>query len=278
MDNSEQIEYWNGEAGRKWVAYADLLDAMLEPFADMVVSAARLQSGERVMDIGCGGGALTLKAAREVGPAKGALGVDISEPLLALARDRAASASLPATFECADASSYRAAEPIDAVISRFGVMFFEDPAQAFGAIRGNLRGDGRIVFMCWQSLAENDWARAPLEAALPFLSEMPESPAPGTPGPFAFADKDHIARFMAEAGWRDVEIAPWAGKMQLPGESAQFSTDFMMKLGPVARLVEAQGVDLAPIQAALQTRLEGMLGADGRVWMQAACWMVSAKA
>ena len=278
MNNTNQIEFWNGEAGQKWVTNSDLLDAMLAPFADAVMSAAALQAGESVMDIGCGGGALTLKAAQAVGSTFGALGVDISEPLIGLAQERAAKAGLPATFTVADASSHRTEQPLDAVISRFGVMFFSDPVQAFANIRRNLRAEGRMTFACWQSLAVNDWARAPLEAAMPFLKEPPTPPPPGAPGPFAFADKAHVTNILEQAGWLDIQIEGWTGEMTLPGNNATESAGHLMRLGPVGRMLAEQEIDLAPVEAALQGRMAEMAGDDGRIRMQAATWIVSAVA
>jgi len=278
VDNTNQIEYWNGEAGQKWVTNSDLLDAMLAPFADAVLSAAALQSGERVMDVGCGAGALTLKAAQKVGSSAGALGVDISEPLIKLAQERASKAGLPASFTVTDASLYRTQPSLDAVISRFGVMFFGEPAQAFRNIRHNLRAEGRLTFACWQSLTVNDWARAPLEAAMPFLKEAPTPPPPGTPGPFAFADKTHVEGILEQAGWSGIQIENWTGEMTLPGNNAAESAGHLMRLGPVGRLLAAQEIDLAPVEEALQERMAEMAGDDGRIKMQAAAWIVSAVA
>ena len=270
--------YWNGQAGEKWVRHAERLDALLEPFANEILETVSLIEGEHVLDVGCGAGALTLKAAFCVGDKQGAVGVDVSQPLLSLAERRASERAAPASFEKADAASYRSGRPVDALISRFGVMFFDDPVAAFANLRNSLRPEGRMTFACWQSLSENAWARAPLEAALPLLPEPPAQPPPGAPGPFAFADKDHVASILTDAGWKGVAIHPWLGRVTLPGDSVSDAAQFMMELGPVARLVSEAGADLSQVEDALTGTLATHTDQNGRITMPAAAWIVSATA
>lgn len=276
MDNTEQIDYWNGKAGEKWVRHAERLDRLLAPFIDAVLESVALRSGEQVLDIGCGGGALSLAAAKMVEPTGSVRGVDVSAPLLALARRRAEEGGLAAAFEEADAATYRAERLVDAVISRFGVMFFNDPIAAFANLRANTKPDGRLCFACWQGLSENDWARAPLAAALPLLPEPPAPPTPGAPGPFAFADKDRVAGLLSDAGWQGIEIAPWRGKLTLPGETVAEAAGFMLELGPVARLVAESGADLDAVEATLIEALTPHAAPDGTVALPGAAWIVSA--
>lgn len=278
MSNSDQIDYWNGKAGEKWALHAERLDALLAPFADAVLNRAALQESKLVLDIGCGAGALTLKAADQVGSTGQATGVDVSEPLLAQARKRAEDRHLSARFERADASQYRTRTKVDALISRFGVMFFDDPVAGFANLKQCLKPGGRMTFACWQSLAENDWARAPLEAALPLLPAPPAPPPPGAPGPFAFADQDRVAQILSDAGWSDIVIEPWRGNVTLPGDTAEEAAGFMLEIGPVARLVAEAGIDMERVRAALFELLSQHAGSDGRVPMPAAAWIVSAKA
>jgi len=276
MSNSDQVDYWNGEAGRKWVAEAERLDAMLAPYAEAVLARAALGSGEQVIDIGCGAGALSLAATAAVGGRPGALGVDVSEPLLALARRRAEAGDSAARFERGDASTYRPDTAADAVLSRFGVMFFDAPAAAFGNIRSFARPGGRLVFACWQALARNDWAFAPLQAALPLLKAPPPQPDPHAPGPFAFQDRDRVAAILGEAGWAAVEIEPFTPTMHLPGDNVAETAGFMMRLGPLSRLLAEQEIDETRVLDALVERLAQDLGPDGRVAMNAAAWIVHA--
>jgi SAM-dependent methyltransferase len=278
MSNMDQIDYWNGPGGERWVTHADKLDTLLSPFADAVLDEAQLQLGESVLDIGCGAGALSLGAASRIGERRGVRGVDVSRPLIGLASQRAASWGAPAIFEIADASIYRAPDPIDAVISRFGVMFFDDPVAAFANIRISVRPEGRIVFACWQSLALNDWARAPLDAVMPLLPAPPTPPPAGAPGPFAFACRHYVSSILSDAGWRGIATEIWQDKLRLPGDSIAEAAAFMMELSPVARLVNEAGVDLAKVESALQFALEPHLQEDGHVYMPAAAWIVSATA
>ncbi|MEL7518117.1 MAG: methyltransferase domain-containing protein, partial [Pseudomonadota bacterium] len=154
QDNIDQIKCWNGDAGDKWVRFADRLDALLAPFAPLILERAALQTGERVLDIGCGGGALSLAAEEKIAPDGGVTGVDVSAPLLELARQRSANAGGNSAFVEADAAQYRSSIPLDAAVSRFGVMFFSDPAVAFSSLRRSFRPEARLVFVCWQGLGE----------------------------------------------------------------------------------------------------------------------------
>lgn len=275
MNNEAQIDYWNGPAGQKWVDQSNRLDAMLAPFADAALEAASIEQGERALDIGCGAGALTLRAADLAG-GTASLGVDVSEPLLKLAKRRASDTGSSARFERADASVFTTGQAFDLMISRFGVMFFEDPAAAFANIRQQIRVDGRMAFMCWQKLQLNDWAFAPLQAALPLLKEAPPQPDPHAPGPFAFADKDRLSDVLTSAGWKSVAIEPFETPVTLPGDDVEASAAFMLKLGPLSRLIAAQDIDPGPIEDALKKRLIEEVGADGQVRMKSACWRVTA--
>ncbi len=277
MSNEDQVKYWNGEAGRKWVTEADRLDAMLAPYAEIVLETAALAGGEQVVDVGCGAGVLTLAATAAVDEGPGALGIDISEPLLALARHRAEQAGSAARFAHGDASVFTPDVQADVVLSRFGVMFFDDPVAAFANILGWLRPGGRMVFACWQALALNEWALAPLQSALPLLPSPLPQPDPDAPGPFAFHDRDRLAAILAQAGGCDVAIDPFTLAMPLPGGSVEESAAFMMRLGPLSRLLAEQSIDEAPVLAALVDRLGQHAGPDGRIAMNAAVWIASAR-
>src|SRR5881628_2723223 len=158
---------------------------------------ARIGAGERVIDIGCGCGDTTIALARRVGPAGLVLGIDVSAPMLARAADAAREAGVAhVRFEHADAQTHRfPAQAFDVLYSRFGVMFFSDPAAAFGNLRTALRPGGRLGFVCWQAVPENPWIAVPLEAAAQHMA-LPPPPAPGAPGPFSFADPERVRRIL----------------------------------------------------------------------------------
>ncbi len=156
--NAEQIEYWNGEAGERWAQQDELMAGLLAPIASALMDHAYLSGSRRAIDVGCGGGSQSLLLAERLGPSASVLGIDISGPLLQVARERASAADgehAALEFLQADASTH-AFEPaaFDLLFSRFGVMFFEDPVAAFGNLRGALAPGGRLAFVCWQSMSE----------------------------------------------------------------------------------------------------------------------------
>lgn len=278
MTNETQIDYWNGNAGEKWVQHSDHLDGMLAPLADAVIAAANLSAGERVLDVGCGAGVLSFMALDKVGARGAVTGVDVSAPLLALARERAETRGQLARFEDCDASSFQMETKADVLMSRFGVMFFDEPAAAFANLRGNIVPTGRLAFACWQPMMKNDWVRVPLEVGITHLNEAPEMPPPGTPGPFAFADPAHVEKLLSDAGWQNVSLTPWVGKLIMPGDTPADTAAFMMEIGPVARLLKAENLDVAPVQAELTERMRQMVTPEGRVAMGASVWIVTADA
>ncbi|MFN7057069.1 class I SAM-dependent methyltransferase [Hyphomonas sp.] len=277
MDNSAQIDYWNGPAGEKWVRDADRLDRMLAPFADAVIAPVKFVPGQKVLDVGCGAGALSLGI--EAAAVNVAItGVDVSEPLIALARSRAQAVSARSEFVVADAAAWQPKEPVDAVVSRFGVMFFEDPAGAFLNLRMATKPGGQLSFACWRPLPENDWAMMPLQCALPFLKEAPQMPEPGAPGPFSFGDAGYVTDILTRSGWREVTIAPWDGEISLPGASPAETAAFMIEIGPLTRLIKEQALEEAAILEAVEAGLKERAGTDGRTRLKAAAWIIGARA
>lgn len=273
MDNSAQLDYWNGKAGENWAAEAERLDAMLAPFIEAVLDAADIKGGESVLDVGCGSGALSL-AALGAGPVTG---VDVSAPMLALARKRAEGQD-KVSFVEADASSWQADTAFDRLISRYGIMFFADPEAAFVNLHAQMRPGARLAFVCWQPLEYNAWALAPLRAALSLTDERPEPPEPGAPGPFAFEDAARTTAILEGAGWKQVSAAPWSGQLQLPGNSVSEAAAFATLMGPTARLIAELELDADQVRQTVEARLGEYAGQDGRVRLDAAAWVVTAEA
>ena len=179
-DNSAQADYWNSAAGQRWTDYQEHQDQLLRPVSDRLIVAAAPKPGDRVIDVGCGCGATTIDFAARVGPGGEVLGLDLSEPMLARARQRAPQ-NLPVRLELADATIYDF-EPdgADLVVSRFGVMFFADPARSFANLRRGLKPGGRLVFACWREARQNPWMVVPLREAGKHAPALPE-PAPRRP-------------------------------------------------------------------------------------------------
>ena len=213
--NEAMHAHWNGPAGDHWASHVDTYDRLLANHLDELLRGAALQPGEKVLDIGCGSGTSSLAAANAVGPDGGVHGVDISAPMLARARERAADAGLDRVrFDQADAQTAELGHgAFDVVISRFGVMFFDDPATAFANIGAAVRTGGRIAFTCWQDVFSNAWMAVP---AMAMMSVVPlPLPEPGAPGPFAFADADRVRAILEGGGFADIALEPLSLKMTI---------------------------------------------------------------
>ena len=278
--NAQQIQYWNETAGPKWVTLQAELDEMIRPLGRLVMERARLRPGERVLDVGCGCGDTTVELARRVAPGGGATGIDISAVMLERARQLAREQGVAARFELADAQTHVfAPTSADALFSRFGVMFFADPAAAFTNLRRALAPGGRLAFVCWQALPENPWMYVPVGAALQHVP-MPPMPGPDAPGPFAFADPARVRGILERAGYQDIEFEDVRETLTVGGRGSLDQTvDFMLQMGPTAAaLRESADPTLMPrAAAAVRAALEPYVTADG-IRMSSASWIVTAGA
>ena len=277
--NSEQIRYWNDAAALKWVAKQADLDLQLAPFSGAAMAPLVLTNGAAVIDVGCGCGGPTLALAERVGSSGSVLGIDISEPMLASARERAAAAGVAqARFEAADAQTHVfAPASVDALFSRFGVMFFVDPTAAFANLRVAVRSGGQLAFVCWQSLSQNPWMAVPLKAAAQHLT-LPPPPNPDAPGPFAFARRERVQGLLEDAGWSGVQLDAFEPLMQLAGSrDLDAAVEFLLQLGPLgAVLREASPEALPRVRQAVHDALVPHHGPDG-VRMGSAAWVVTAR-
>ncbi|MEM6376369.1 MAG: class I SAM-dependent methyltransferase [Pseudomonadota bacterium] len=255
--NIEQAERWSGPSGETWVTQQPLFDTLMDPVLDLLMEHASLQVGDRVIDIGCGTGASLLRAARIVGPAGHVLGLDVSRPMLDLARRRAeALAYGSAAIDCVlgDAQVYPFAPTgFDHVISRFGVMFFGDPVAAFANIRKALRSNGRLSFVSWAGMARNPWFRDPIEAATAVLG-APPLVDPRAPGPMAFSEPAYVQDILEVAGWSDITINTMDLHLTPPGTREEI-VDFALREGPASRVMQEMGGSDADL-AAIKTRLD----------------------
>lgn len=276
--NKDQSDYWNGEVGQRWAAYHQALDAAFAPFTEALFAGAALDPGDRVLDIGCGAGDTALIAARRVGRSGRVTAADLSEPLLAVGRERAAREApdaAPIEWLRADAQDHAFEPQFDHALSRFGVMFFEDSAAAFANIRRALVTGGRLRFLCWRSMAENQWVTLARDAVLPLLPEV-EPPQPGAPGPFRFAAPDTLLPILEAAGFRAIACEPIDRLMRV-GATPEAAADFVATRGPVARLLRERDPALQATALKIITQLFTERFGKGPVDLGAACWLVSGR-
>jgi SAM-dependent methyltransferase len=276
-DNSGQIAYWNAEGGATWAALQEHMDAQLEPLGLQAMQALAPAPGERILDIGCGSGQTSLAWGQAVAASGAVVGLDISRPLLDLARRRAAkSGAANVAFVEADAQTY-AFEPaaFDAVFSRFGVMFFADPPAAFANIRRALKQAGRLAFVCWRTPAENMFMTLPHAAAASHLPPAPP-PTPGAPGPFAFADPARVRGILSSAGFRDIDLTPHDRK--IGGGDLEQTLAMSLNVGLLGRALLEHPEKRALVIDDVREALRPHVGEDGVVRLDSASWIVTARA
>jgi SAM-dependent methyltransferase len=277
--NADQIEYWNEAGGERWVEMADVINSQLIPLGDAVLQRAQATEGERVLDIGCGCGQTSLALASRVGASGSVLGLDISNPMLENARARAKAAGVSnIAFTEADAQTHSfEAASFDLLFSRFGVMFFASPVEAFANLLSALRPGGRLTFISWQALVRNPWMHVPIVAAAKHLPPGGAPPDPLAPGPIAFADQERVDGILRESGFDGIQHESFEHDLLVGGgQSLEDTVRFLVQLGPAgAALREAtQEVREAAINETLAA-IEPFSGPDG-VRMPSATWIVTA--
>jgi len=271
---------WAGQMGREWSLRAEALDRQLAPAGAVGLAALAPQPGERILDLGCGGGATTARIAKAVGPRGAVTGVDISSDLLAVARARPGNEG--AAFIEGDAQVWDfEAAAYDALFSRFGCMFFADPPAAYANLRRALKPGARVVLTVWRDLAANPWAALPAAIGAEVLGPA-EPPAPGAPGPFAWADPMIFRPILEGAGftgleWREAPITLQVGEA---GEASPVARAVAMltRIGPAARRLRGQP-EAARVAVAerLAPALEPYVS-DGWVRMPGLIWVIRARA
>lgn len=272
--DDEQAKLWNGSAGCAWVEAQEMLDRTLLPLEELLVAEVRASGATRVLDVGCGTGSTTLAAARVLGADGRSVGIDISEPMIAAARGRAEQERSSATFICADAQTHAfESTRFDLIMSRFGVMFFDDSVQAFANLRNAMSDGGQLRSLVWRSPAENPFMTTAERAAAALLPNLAPR-RPDAPGQFGFADAQRVRKILEQSGWDDIDIRPIDVSCSLPEqELGRYGTRF----GPVGvALREADAQTRAQVAAAVRAAFDPYVqGNEAR--FTACCWMMCAR-
>lgn len=276
MTDTSQHALWNGPSGEVWVEAQALLDGMFAPLAEQLAGAVPAGQPAHVLDVGCGTGAVCLAIAARLGEGGHCSGVDISAPMIARAVERAAAAGLQIDFTVGDAQRHRFAPArLDRIVSRFGVMFFDDPVQAFANLRQAMRSGGTLHALAWRSAAENPFMTTAERAAAPLLA-LPPRTADG-PGQFAFANRQRVRGILADSGWRDIDVT---SVDQVCSIRTADLHRYVSLLGPVGGMLRDPQID-----AALRTRVLQVVEQAFAPFVQgdcvefvAACWALRAVA
>lgn len=264
--NVDQAEFWGGDFGDAWVAKQAFFDALLQPALDLVLIEAAPKAGQKVLDVGCGTGASLLALAELVGPSGDVTGVDVSPPMLGMAQERVAEAGLQTvSTTLADAQVHPVAEmAADLVISRFGVMFFEDPYAAFANLATALRPGGTMCFVTWDGPRDNPWFSMPAAAARSLVGDPPKADL-RAPGPMAFTERDYVTDILEQAGLQDITARSVATYLTPIGSVAEVA-GFAASEGPASRILRDMGgtdADAVRVAEILTEQFEAFQTEDG---------------
>lgn len=272
--NQAQADMWTA-AGPIWVELRDRFDDMADPHGRHAVDALAPAAGERVADVGCGAGSAVVELSQRVGPGGLVIGADISPTMIEGARDLATQRGCTnVDFVVADAMVEPIGRELDALFSRFGVMFFSDPAAAFDNLRRSLRPNGRMAFVCWKSAADNAWASVPIDAARRYV-DIPFGPDPTAPGPFAFADVERVTGILSSAGFVGVEATGHDETIRV-GDDHDDAVNFLLGLNPAVRaLAESEPDRFSALRQEVLHATADWVSADGAV-APSATWVFTA--
>ncbi|MFN3989168.1 MAG: class I SAM-dependent methyltransferase [Erythrobacter sp.] len=274
-------EDWAGEMGIKWLSHLDRFEGMIAPIGEALLARAGLQSGERVIDLGCGGGATTRAIAAAVAPTGEALGLDISPDLVREAAARAAAEGLAnARFVCGDAATTQLdGAPYDRLFSRFGSMFFAEPHAAFRHLHTLLKPGARIDLAVWAHPRDNLWMMEMMGVVRAHI-EIPPA-VPRAPGPFAFEDLDYLGEVLTAGGFSGMDVDAFIGHQAVggPGAGPDEAADFVLGAMAVGRALAEHGEAVRAAARADLVRLFTRHHVAGQgVMMGCKAWLVRAQA
>lgn len=254
-------------AAQAWAEVREPLDRQLSPLGLRAIDVLRPEAGDVIVDLGCGAGQTLLQLAERVGTAGRVVGVDISPLLLDVARERTQGIKQVSYIEGDAAALDLPSQSVDAFFSRFGVMAISDHAEAFSNFHRMLKPNGRIAFVCWRSLSDNELDLLPLRAAgLEHLAD---------PTPFSLEDTNYVRGALALAGFTDVNVSAY--DQAVTSGNLDAMTTVLMKVGPLGKIIRENPA----LHAAAAPRVRAALADLGDptcVALNAATWIVSGRA
>lgn len=241
MTETPAASDWAAARGEKWRDQLFLMEAMLAPVDDPLIGALALDAPFRIADIGCGGGGTTFAIAARAHTGSAVHGFDISPALIDAARARASSGDSAVTFALADVGTAPSPDtPYDRLVSRFGVMFYDDPPAAFANLARWLGPRGRFAFAVWGPPPDNPWMTSVRDVASEIIDVPP--PDPEAPGPFRYAGADKLLALLDQAGLGELAVRDWRGLLALGGGlSAADAADFALQAFGAGDLVAEAG-------------------------------------
>ncbi len=276
-----QGDDWAGEMGDRWLLNLDRLESMIEPIGAALLERAAFKPGDRVLDIGSGGGATTRAISAAVAPGGEAVGVDIAPMLVAEAKRRSKSEGCRnARFVCADAGTVMLDDtPFGKLFSRFGSMFFEDPIASFSNLHAMLYEGARIDLAVWGPPRENPWMMDMMGIVRQYVEVPPAEPR--APGPFALADLNYLHEILAGGGFGKVDIMPYESELSIagPGATPEEAVRFVLSSMGVGRILAEQDDSVRELATAdLLALFDQCFSPDKGVMMRCKVWLVSANA
>ena len=266
---------WATERGERWRAQITGLEAMIASLDEPLIHALRLEGPCRIADVGCGGGGTTLELFRRAPAGSTVHGFDVSPVLVEVARARKTAGMDAVAFEVADVATFVPETPYDRLTSRFGVMFFDDPAAAFANLFRWLAPGGRFAFAVWGRTSDNPWMRIVRDAVAEVI-DVPR-PDPEAPSPFRYAEVDKLLGLVDRAGFTDVAVTDWRGELPVGGgmnvaEATEFALSAFSSFGGM--LAEAGEEAVVAGRQVLRARLAPHQR-EGAVWMDAGVHLVT---
>ncbi|MEP7354062.1 MAG: methyltransferase domain-containing protein [Acidobacteriota bacterium] len=276
MNENPTASDWAAERGEKWLSQLAGMEAMIACVDEPLIAALQLDAPCRIADIGCGGGGATFDILRHALTGSIVHGFDISPALIKSARASIPSGERNIAFELADVSTAPAPkEPYDRLVSRFGVMFFEDPRAAFANLTRWLAPEGRFAFAVWGLPADNPWMKVVREVVVSFI-DVPR-PDIEAPGPFRYGEVDKLLTLLSDAGFSNIEVQDWRGQLPVGGglpaaEAADFS---LASYSAIAELMAEAGEGVRnQVRDTLIERFSEH-ESDGKVYMDASVHIVT---